>query len=261
VSLWEKFQTRPVIYGGTTALAVLLVAGILIFAILLGTRYSFRWDLTRNQSHSLSAVSRTLLNQVDRPLTMTAFFPDGHPERQRAREVLDLYTRQNSRISLRFLDPDRDPLAADQAGYRRPGNVLLEYEGRKQLAETFDEERLSEAIRRVLQKERKKIAFLTGHGERSDPREHRGFKVARKALQSEGYELADLSLLKEGEVPKDAAVVIIAAPQKDLLPPGSGSLTKILWKGAAASSFCSTLFRMLACKTFWPGTGSPWTTA
>ncbi len=231
MSLWEKFQSRTVVYGGTATLAVLLVAGILVFAILLGTRYSFRWDLTRNQSHSLSAVSRTLLNQVDRPLTMTAFFPDGHPERQRAREILELYTRQNPQISLRFMDPESDPLGSDQAGYRRPGNVLLEYEGRKQLAETFDEERLSEAIRRVLQKERKKIAFLTGHGERSDPRERRGFNVARKALQSEGYELADLSLLKEGEVPKDAAVVIIAAPQKDLLPPEAAALQKYLEGG------------------------------
>ncbi len=231
MSLWEKFQSRRVVYGGSAALAIVLVAGILVFIVLLGNRYSLRWDLTRTQSHSLSAVSRTLLNQVDKPLTLTAFFPDGHPERQRAREVLELYTRQNPQISLQFLDPDRDPRRADQAGYRRPGNVLLEYEGRKQLAETFDEERLSEAIRRVLQKERKKIAFLTGHGELSDPRERRGFKTARKALESEGYDLADLNLLKDGEVPKEVAVVIIAAPQKDLLPPEAATLKKYLEGG------------------------------
>jgi ABC-type uncharacterized transport system involved in gliding motility auxiliary subunit len=109
--------------------------------------------------------------------------------------------------------------------------VLLEYEGRKHLAETFDEERLSEAIRRVLHKERKKIAFLTGHGELSDPRERRGFKTARKALESEGFELADLNLLKDGEVPRDLAVVIIAAPQKDLLPSEAAALKKYLEGG------------------------------
>jgi ABC-type uncharacterized transport system involved in gliding motility auxiliary subunit len=231
VSLWEKFQSRTVVYGGSAALAVVLVAGILVFIILLGNRWSLRWDLTRSQSHSLSAVSRTLLTQVDKPLTLTVFFPEGNPERQRAREVLELYTRQNPKISLQFMDPDRDPRRADQAGYRRPGNVLLEYEGRKHLAETFDEERLSEAIRRVLQKERKQIAFLTGHGERSDPRERGGFKTARKALQSEGYDLADLNLLKDGEVPKEVAVVIIAAPQKDLLPSEAAALKKYLEGG------------------------------
>ena len=58
MSLWEKFQSRTVVYGGASALAIILVTGILIFAVLLGNRYSLRWDLTRNQSHSLSPVSR-----------------------------------------------------------------------------------------------------------------------------------------------------------------------------------------------------------
>ena len=57
MSLWDKFRSRTVVYGGTSALAIILVAGILIFAILLGNRYSLRWDLTRNQSQSLSPVS------------------------------------------------------------------------------------------------------------------------------------------------------------------------------------------------------------
>lgn len=232
MSLWEKLQSRTVVYGGTSALAVLLVAGILIFIVLLGNRYSLRWDLTRYQSHSLSAVSRNLLKEVNKPLTMTVFLPEGHPERARAREVLELYTRENPHLKVQFLDPERDPARADASGYRRPGNVLLEYEGRKQLAETTDEEPVSEALRKVLQKERKKIYFLTGHGERSGAQEKRGFKVAKKALQNEGFELADLNLLTtESEVPKDAAVVIIPGPKKDLLPNEVESLKNYLDRG------------------------------
>jgi ABC-type uncharacterized transport system involved in gliding motility auxiliary subunit len=217
VSLWEKFQSRTMVYGGTSALAILLVAGILVFAVLLGSRYSLRWDLTRNQSQSLSAVSRTLVKEVKKPLTLTIFIPEGSPERQRARDVLELYTRQNPKISLRFLDPDRDPIRADAAGFRRNGNVLLEYEGRKQLAESPTEEAVSEALRRILQMQQKKIYFLTGHGERSASQERRGYQSAQKALKNEGYELAELNLMRESDVPKDAALLIIAAPQKDLL--------------------------------------------
>jgi ABC-type uncharacterized transport system involved in gliding motility auxiliary subunit len=231
VSLWEKFQSRTMVYGGASALAILLVAGILVFVILLGNRYSLRWDLTQNRSHSLSPVSRTLVQEVDKPLTLTVFAPEGNPERQRAKEVLELYTRQNPKITLRFLDPERDPMRAEAAGYRRYGNVLLEYEGRKQLAETPDEEAISEALRRVLQKEHKKIYFLTGHGERTGPRERRGYQVAQKALQNEGYELGELNLLREAEVPKDAALVIIAAPQKDLLANEVDALKKYLDRG------------------------------
>ena len=231
MSLWEKFQSRTVVYGGTSALAILLVAGILVFAILLGNRYSLRWDLTRNQSNSLSPVSRTLVKEVAKPLTMTVFAPEGNPERQRAREMLELYTRQNPKIAVRFLDPEKDPVRTEAAGYRRYGNVLLEYEGRKQLAETPDEEAVTEALRKVMQKERKKIYFLTGHGERPGPRERRGYQVAMKALQNEGYELGELNLLRDAEVPKDAALVIIAAPQKDLLPNELDALKKYLERG------------------------------
>ena len=232
MSLWEKFQSRTVVYGGTSALAVLLVAGILVFIVLLGDRYSLRWDLTRYQSNSLSAVSRNLLQEVNQPLTMTVFLPEGNPERTHAREVLELYTRANPHIKFQFLDPERNPARADAAGYRRPGNVLLEYEGRKQLAETTEEEPVSEALRKVLQKERKKIYFLTGHGERSGAQERRGFKVAKKALQNEGFELADLNLLTtESEVPKDASVVIIPGPKKDLLPNEVKSLKNYLVRG------------------------------
>jgi len=231
VSLWEKFQKRTVVYGGTSALAILLVAGILIFIVLLANRYSLRWDLTRYQSHSLSPASRTLIQEVNQPLTFTVFLPQGHPERLTAREVLELYTRRNPLFQVRFLDPVRNPVRADEAGYRRAGNVLLEYEGREQLAESAQEEALSEALRKVLQKERKKIYFLTGHGERGGAQERRGFKVAQKALKTEGYEVADLNLLREGEVPKAAAVVIAAAPQKDLLPNEVEALKSYLEQG------------------------------
>lgn len=231
MSLREKFQTRTLVYGTGAAAAVLLLAGILVFVVLLGNRYSLRWDLTRDQSHSLSAVSRNLLKEVAQPLTLTVFYPEGSPERQRAREILGLYTRQNPKISYRFLDPEKDPVRADEAGYRRYGNVLLEYEGRRQLAESPEEEALSEALRRILQKERKKLYLLTGHGERTAPREHRGFQAAKKALQNEGYELADLNLLTEAEVPQDAAVVIIAAPKKDLLPSEVAALQAYLDRG------------------------------
>ena len=107
----------------------------------------------------------------------------------------------------------------------------MSYDGRTQLAENADEESVSEALRRVMQKEQKKIYFLTGHGERTGPQERRGYKVAQKALQNEGYELGELNLIRDAEVPKDATVVIVASPQKDLLPNEVEVLKKYLERG------------------------------
>jgi ABC-type uncharacterized transport system involved in gliding motility auxiliary subunit len=217
VSRPKKLSKRTLIYGVSSGTAVILVAGILVFVGLLSSRYFFRWDLTPDQSQSLSAVSKALLREVKKPLTMTAFFPEGLGDRQKAKEVLQTYTYNNPNISFTFMDPDRNPLKAREAGYRFPGNILIEYDGRRQMADSPDESAISETIRKLLKTERKKIYFLTGHGERSlEDGQRDGLLTARRALDNEGYQLVTLNLLSQAEVPKDAALLVIAAPQQPL---------------------------------------------
>ncbi len=131
---------------------------------------------------------------------------------------MQLYVYRNPQISYRFVDPEREPLKAQQAGYRFAGNVLLDYQGRHQMADQPDENAITNALRKVLKVERKKVYFLAGHGERdlNDPKPG-GFQVAKKALENEGYEVEPLNLLTRGAIPPDAAVVVIAAPKKPLL--------------------------------------------
>jgi ABC-type uncharacterized transport system involved in gliding motility auxiliary subunit len=210
-------KKRLLIYGSSSAAAVLLVAGILIFAALLSNRYFVRWDLSRDRSQSLSAVTKALLQEVDKPLAMTAFFPEGPGDRQKAKELLQMYAYQNPAITFSFADPDRNPLKAREAGYRYPGNILIEYDGRRQMADNPDEEAVSETIRKLLRTEQKKIYFLTGHGERSlEDSSREGLLTARRALENEGYEIAPLNLLTKAQVPQDAAALVIAAPQQTL---------------------------------------------
>jgi ABC-type uncharacterized transport system involved in gliding motility auxiliary subunit len=211
-------QKRRMLYGAGSAMSVLLVVGILILASLLANWHPLRWDLTKEQTQSLSPVTKTLLKDVTKPLVMTAFLPEGAQERQGAKEVLQLYTYHNPLITFRFVDPEREPLKAQQAGYRYAGNVVLEYQGRHQMADQPDENAITNALRKVLQVERKKVYFLAGHGERDlNDAKPGGFQVAKKALENEGYEVEPLNLLTRGVIPKDAAVVIVAAPKKQLL--------------------------------------------
>ena len=211
----DRFQNRKVLYGAGSVASVLLVVGILFLASLLANWHPLRWDITREQTQSLSPVSKALLKEVTKPLTMTVFLPEGAGERQTAKEVLQLYVYHNPQVSYRFVDPEREPLKAQQAGYRFAGNVLLDYQGRHQMADQPDENAITNALRKVLKVERKKVYFLAGHGERdlNDPKPG-GFQVAKRALENEGYEVESLNLLSRGAVPQDAAVVIVAGPQK-----------------------------------------------
>ena len=60
----DKISRRTLIYGGSSAAAALLLAGILVFVGLISHRYFLRWDLTRDRSQSLTAVSQALLREV-----------------------------------------------------------------------------------------------------------------------------------------------------------------------------------------------------
>lgn len=228
----DRFSKRTLLYGGGSAASVVLVLGILVFINLLASRYHLRWDLTRDQQQSLSAVTRALLQEVVQPVTMTAFFPEGQGERQRAKELLQNYVYLNPKISFTFVDPDRHPHQAKEAGYRFPGNVLLDYDGRRQMADRADEEAVSETLRRLLKPQPKKLYFLTGHGERSMEEAKRdGLLTAKRALENEGFSLADLNLLTQAKVPQDAAALVVANPLKPLFPQEIKALQEYLSRG------------------------------
>ena len=228
----DLLQKRALVYGGSSAAAVILVAGILVVVALLGNRFSYRWDLTNDSSQSLTAMTRALLTEVKDPLAMTAFYPEGQAERQRSKEFLQMYAYTNRQISFRLVDPEREPLKAKEAGYRYPGNVLLEYQGRRQMADKADESGITNAIRKLLKPEVKKIFFLTGHGEKSLQDGGRsGLGAAKQALENEGYQLEDLNLLTKAEVPQDAAVVTVAGPSKSLFPNEVSALKAYLDRG------------------------------
>ena len=228
----DRFHSRRLHYGAGSVVSVLLVVGILALAAGLAGWHPLRWDTTSEKTQSLSPASLALLKEVTQPLTMTVFMPEAAGERQAAKEVLQLYGYHSSKVSYRFVDPEREPLKAQQAGYRFAGNVLLDYQGRRQMADQTDENAISNALRKVLKKERQKVYFLAGHGERdlADSKPG-GFQVAKTALDNEGYEVESLNLLSRGAVPTDAAVVIVAGPKKPLLSTEVQALKDFLAKG------------------------------
>jgi ABC-type uncharacterized transport system involved in gliding motility auxiliary subunit len=88
----------------------------------------------------------------------------------------------------------------------------------KAAAEMVTENELTNALIRVSRDERKVVYFLEGHGEHSiEEQRETGYSQAKETLEREGFEVKALSILKEGEVPENASIVVIGGPQKGFL--------------------------------------------
>ncbi len=224
-------QTR---YGSNTAVLIAAVAGILVAANILGTRYHYRWDLTRTGRFTLSEQTRQILAELKGPLRAYAFYTEGvtSEDRIRAEDLLKEYKNASPLFDYEFIDPDRDPSRALQYNVRLYGTVVFEYQGRRQEATSVSEQQFTSAILRVVRESPKKVYFLVGHGERdSSSFDRPGYSEAKRALEANSMNVATLNLTTAQSVPDDADAVVIAGPTRPALPQELDALSKYLARG------------------------------
>ena len=102
--------------GANSLLMILLFVGILVIVNFLAARHSIRWDLSENQNFSLAPQTHRLLRSLPRDVTVTVFTREKDPGYQSYKERLDSYRQASSKISVEFVDPERQPKIAQQYG-------------------------------------------------------------------------------------------------------------------------------------------------
>ncbi len=215
----QLLSRRGTRYGLNTAAALFLFCAVVVVVVALAIRHNVRVDLTEGRRHTLSSQSIKLLKSLEQEVHTVAFYRTDEPARAAAQDLMDQYSHFSSKFRAEFVDPDRHPALARRYGITTYGTVVLESGGKEEKVRGADEEKITNALVKLLRQEKRVLYFLTGHGEADlESTERQGLSQAKKALTDVAYEVKPLLLLRETEVPKDAAVVIIAGPQSDLLP-------------------------------------------
>jgi hypothetical protein len=190
-----------------TAVAVAIV----VLANWFVDRHNRRWDLTPNQSYSLSPQTTKVLKELKNDLTIYVF--DRESGFRGRRDLLDNYSALTHRVTVRYVDPDRQPSLAGQFGIRNYGTVVVAGGDRHFEAQSSTEEGLTNAIVRLL-KGQKTVYFIQGHGERDvDSSDRAGYGRVKKQLESENRQVKTLVLLQKMEVPADCSLLVIAGPR------------------------------------------------
>jgi len=222
-----KKQTRL----STIALSgVLIVLGLLIAVNYLASRRNHRWDLTANKQFSLSPQTRQILEKLDAPVSVLVF--DRPTEFDKFRDRLSEYQYISNKVSIEYLDPDKQPVRANQNQVQTYGTVVFGYKGRTERVISSDEQALTNGLIKLITGTERKIYFLQGHGEKdTGDSEREGYSAVASALGSENFKVETLSLAQQQNVPSDATVVVVAGPKTDLFPPEVSALSTYLSKG------------------------------
>jgi ABC-type uncharacterized transport system involved in gliding motility auxiliary subunit len=221
-AVWGRRSTR---YGLNALVMILLIFGVIALVEAVSYRHNWRLDLTENKRNTLSPQTVKVLRELKLPVKATAFFRPDQPGKRTAEDLLKQYAAQSDgKFSWEVVDADRNPLQAKRYGVETYGTVVLEAavkEGQVKEEKVTDaeEEKLTNGLIRVTREGKRIVYFLKGHGEK-DPanREKTGLSEVKAAIEKLNYEVKDLLLARETKLPDDAAIVVIAGPQKDLLP-------------------------------------------
>ena len=188
--------------------------------------------MTEGRLHSLSDLTVETLKALDRDVHALAFMEGGeNAELELLLAELETY---NTRFSYEFIDPDRDPRRTEDYGIRRYDTLVLESGDKQQQITELEEREIVNSLLKLTRERQDRIYLTVGHGERRLANQPDGLEQLQAQLGAIDYAVEDsLFLAREGAVPEDCAVLVIAGPRTPFFPLEVEAIRSYLAAGGA----------------------------
>lgn len=223
---------RSARYGANTALMIVVFVALIVFTVFMSIKYKTRWDMTAAKRYTFSNQTLKLLASLKKDVEAVAFYRSDERTRQTMHDLLSEYKNNSSRFKYRFIDPDKNPGLTAKYNVTSYRTTLIRSGNKEEVVGFESEEKLTNAILKISRDEIKTVYFMKGHGENSIlDMQNSGYKAVKEAIEKEQYQVKEIVLLSAGEVPGDAAVVIISGPKKEFLPDELKKITAYINRG------------------------------
>jgi ABC-type uncharacterized transport system involved in gliding motility auxiliary subunit len=208
-------------YGINALILTVAFLGILVVVNYLVYKNTKRWDLTADQSNTLAKETLAVLKSLPDTVKAKAFYSSDvqlQSSKESTKTLLDQYVYDGGgKFQYEIIDPNKDPVSAQDAGITKDGSVVLFMGNNSQPVTDISEQELTGAIVRLMNPGSHVVYFLTGHGEFPiDGSSGQSYTQLSTALTSKNYTVSTLNLLSTNKIPTDASVIVIAGPQKPL---------------------------------------------
>ncbi|WP_409343834.1 GldG family protein [Paenibacillus sp. MBLB4367] len=251
---------------GTNAVVLsLAVIGIfIVLTVFLHSMKGVQWDLTKSKKFTLADKTIETLKALDKDVHVTMFSNpgDSYVNRQ-VTDLLEQYHKRNGKFTYEEVDPKKQPTIAQKYKIEQYGTIVFESEGKTKNVYSYElfgqgstensyafsgEEKFTQAILGLAEGEKKHAYLVTGHGELTNA----NVSDLTNNLTNEGFEVKDLNLLKEAQIPEDADMLAVLAPQNDLSAK-EADLLKEYVKGKGKLWFALGIAKDMEKWTNWTG--------
>lgn len=228
---WLKArQTKYVAYATTY---ILVILAVVVVANVLGDRYNKSYDATSSKRYSLSEQTAKIVRGLKQDATITYFnqstrFADG-------KDLLDQYANLSRKVHVDYIDPDKNPQAAREAGIRNFGTAIVQIGAKKEEAKSMTEEGITGAFIRDLKNATRTVCFVAGSGEHQlDNTDREGLSNFKDLLTKDNYESQSVDLLQKAEVPETCTALVVSGPTRNYEQPEVDAIKKYVEGGGRA---------------------------
>lgn len=239
-NLADFFTMKTTKHGMNMGVTILLVLVTLGLANFISSRQYKTWDFSSAQANSLSEQSISLVKSLEEDLSVKYFYREGQEgvqqNRQAFRELVKKYQDHSSRVKLEFIEVNQRPdLTSDYGVNKGSGLAFIDYKGKRNRIEKIEEQEFTSALVKVTREQDKNIYFITGHGEKDleEAKEGSGLNALKVMLENNRYVVHTLSLNTKPEIPENADVVMIVAPQQEFMDYEISALEAYLARGGS----------------------------
>ena len=229
----QWITARQTKYAAFAATYIVIVIAAVVVANILADRFNKSYDSTANKRYSLSEQTAKIVKGLKQDAVITYFnqstrFRDG-------KDLLDQYANLSPKVQVKYVDPDKDPELAREAGIHNFGTAIVQIGAKHEEVKSMTEEGITGAFIRDLKSTTRTVCFVSGSGEHQlDDSNREGLSRFKDLLAKDSYESKLVDLLTKAEVPSDCTTLVVAGPTKNYEQPEVDAIKKYVEDGGRA---------------------------
>lgn len=242
---WLK--TRQTKYTAYVTLYIAIILAVLAVVNFLANRHNKSFDSTSNKRYSLSDQTEKIVKGLGQDVKITLY--DQTSRFSDAKDLLQRYANLSPKLSVDYLDPDKNPQVARAAGVTSYGTIYVNVGAKREEAKSVTEEEITNAIIRALKGGARTVCAVRGSGEHSfDETGRSGYSALKEILEKNNYATRTVSLLEKPEVPpekeepspyipevpKDCTVLLVGGPRLSYVEPTVKAIKRYVEAGGRA---------------------------